>query len=105
MYKINGSVLMIITVKSMRKPTRKMASVADAGTTVASRRASLKTANLMVSWERSLKMALYLKACGSMDGDTVKDLKKQLMDSNVLEHGTITIISNNKQCNHHYEHI
>jgi len=86
---------MIIMVKSMRKPTKKMASVADAGTTVASRRASSKTANLMAFSERFLKMEQSSKECGSKDGDTAKAVKNhEMVCGSRLANGTITIISN-----------
>lgn len=94
---------MTIMVKSMRIPTRKMALVADAGTTVVSKRASSKTANLTVSAERFLKMALSFKACGSKDGDMVKVKKSHVTATKELAPGTIITISNKFKM-HPYEH-
>ena len=82
-------------VKSMRKPTKKMVLVADAGTMVASKRASSKTDNLMAFSEKFLKMAQSSKECGLKDGDTAKAVKNHEMVSlSGLANGTITIISN-----------
>jgi hypothetical protein len=85
---------MIIMVKLMKKRTRKMVLVADAGTMVVSKKASSRMANLMVTSEKFLKMALYSKACGSKDGDTDKDQKLPVMVSIEWAHGATTIIQN-----------
>jgi len=86
---------MIIMVKSTRKPTKKMVLVVDAGTTVASKRASSKMAFLMAFSERFLKMEQSFKECGSKDGDTAKAVKNHVMVcGSRLANGTITIISN-----------
>jgi hypothetical protein len=86
---------MIIMVKSMRKLTKKMVLVVDAGTTVASKRASSKTDNLMAFSERFLKMAQSFKECGLKGGDMAKAVKNhEMLSLSGLANGTITIISN-----------
>merc|ERR1712166_1364296 len=101
MCKTIGSVHMIITVKSMRKPTKKMALVEDAGTTVESKRANSKTDNLMVSADRFLKTDPSLVVPGLKVGDTAKEQKNLRIVSFVLAPGATTIISTIKLPSEH----
>jgi len=84
-------------VRLTKRPTKRMVSVADAGTTEALRKVNSKTASPMVSVERFSKTAQYSKECGKKDGDMDKVEKNPVMDSKEQVHGPTIIISNNEQ--------
>ena len=88
---------MIITVKSMKTPTKKTVSVADAGTTVASKKATFKTGSLTVSAEWSSKTALFSKECGLKAGDMARDTKSPMIVPYVLASGKTTDMSSDSR--------
>lgn len=88
---------MITMVRLMKRPTKRMVSVADAGTTEALRKVNSKTASLMVSVERFSKMAQCSRECGKKDGDMALVEKNLVTDSKEQAHGPTIIISNNEQ--------
>lgn len=92
---------MIIMVKSMTTPTKKTASVADAGTTVESKKATFKTGSPTVSAEWFSKMALFSKECGLKAGDMARDMKSLMIVPYVLASGKITDMSSDLYLSFH----